>query len=405
MSSRLILLYVVILCATVATYGQWDKRFQLPTGSNTRLLHVKDNTLMLWTLGSSILRRSTDGGRTFTEVERFAEQWAMGIHNGKLFFVAEKGPLDPPTLYVSSDDGATFSSVGALPLSPNSPYIGSVFSRNGRLYVVSTTKDILHSTDEGATWTKYATPDSMGVNASFDIAGDKWAIATNVGAYLSMDAGTTWEKLPKGANNFGFASLKFVKGKLYGATYVEVAAWNGKAWEAAKLPIDKPGYYAGARDMQTDGNNLYVVAEGMTPGTGVYVLNGDRFDSVGSASFPAMHMSIAMLAVGSEEVYVAYHLRTTGEGNVYAHPKPEVSTSVNDVDQSVWSTPWPNPTSGMVTLPNVRDGRLTVYASHGEAVNVQAVDQGNHTIIDLSAHAAGIYVIRTAGRTYMVVKQ
>jgi len=59
----------------------------------------------------------------------------------------------------------------------------------------------------------------------------------------------------------------------------------------------------------------------------------------------------------------------------------------------------------MVTLPNVRDGRLTVYASHGEKVNVQAVDQGKHTIIDLSAHAAGIYVIRTADRTYMVAKQ
>lgn len=401
-----ILLAVVGLLSTTGVSAQWEKRAELPTGSNTRIHYVKQNTLMMWTMGQDILKRSTDGGRTFTNISAYDDLWALGFHDGKMYVVAKPKPLEKTTLYVSTDDGVSFTAVGALPLSENSPYVRSVMSRNGRLVVVSTTKDILLSSDNGANWTKYIIPDSMGVNTSFDIHGDTWALTTNVGTYLSPDNGSTWQKLPRGSNNFAFGAVLFVAGQLYGATYTEVAAWRGSSWEPMKLTIDQPGFYTGARDMQTDGKDLYIVAEGLTRGTGVFRLNGDRFDSVGMASYPPMHLFPRMLTIGDEEIYVAYHLLTGGQGNVYAHPKPGPATSVHDDNiATTTSAAWPNPTTDVVSFSSNPHERVCVVSAYGDVLDLPLHRAGPLASLDMSSLPAGVYVIRSGSRCLNVLKQ
>ena len=388
-----------------AAQGQWEKRHQLPVGSNTRLHHVKGSTLMMWTMGQDILKRSTDGGRTFTDISAYDDLWALGFHDGKMYVVAKPKPLEKTTLYVSTDDGVSFTAVGVLPLSDNSPYVRSVLSRNGRLVVVSTTKDILLSADNGVNWTKYIIPDSMGVNTSFDIHGDTWALTTNVGAYLSLDNGSTWQKLPKGSNNFGFGAVLFVAGQLYGATYTEVSAWRGSSWEPMKLTIDKPGYYTSARDMQTDGKDLYIVAEGLTSGTGVFRLNGDRFDSVGLASYPPMPLFPRMMTIGDAEIYVAYHLLVGGQGNVYAHPKPGPTTTVHEDVLAADNLAWPNPTSGAITCRVDPRSHVVVISALGEEIHATTHYTVDAVTIEMGSLPAGVYMIRAGTRSYSVVKE
>ncbi|HUY92990.1 MAG TPA: choice-of-anchor L domain-containing protein [Pirellulales bacterium] len=166
------------------------------------------------------LLRSTDGGQTWTQID------PGGFFNGKnLTGVAERGQTIVATdngflggnggLYVSSDGGATFTTVSGTPNSglPDGRVTDLVAdpNDNNRLYagVLGSSGGIFTSTDRGQTWNNI-TPSGLTLNSFPFNDNIRIAVSATAGSpvyfgyvnnghlanlYRSGDFGTTWQAL------------------------------------------------------------------------------------------------------------------------------------------------------------------------------------------------------------------
>lgn len=107
------------------------------------------------------------------------------------------GLTDTGELFASSDDGVTWSVVGAVPI-PDATAIAAG-ETSAELYLASKSGSVFRSTDSGVTWTAVGT-----VHAS-DIV--DMAIRTNGDLYLLSKAGTLWLSQDDGVTFDAIAAL------------------------------------------------------------------------------------------------------------------------------------------------------------------------------------------------------
>lgn len=162
----------------------------------------------------------------------------FATHHGKTFAAAgmtgsELG-IPGGGLFVTSDDGATWTRVTNLPAPDPSTtqtehHVMSVASDGSRLYAASdAVRGIIVSDDDGATWSTVPAPGGM--NASgfrlrlFSIDGKLWAGRPKGGAYVSADKGATWITIAQDTGNDAEGTTSFASagGKMFWGTWTDI---------------------------------------------------------------------------------------------------------------------------------------------------------------------------------------
>ena len=169
----------------------------------------------LWLTGATPndVYRSSDDGATWTSV---GITGPVGQTNIQDIAVAPNGDLwlagnSPDDVYRSSDDGATWTSDGITGPAGQATITGIAVAPNRDLWLAGTTPDdVYRSSDDGATWTSVGITGPAGQTSIQSIAvapnGDLWlAGATPDDVYRSSDDGATWTSVgitgPAGQTN------------------------------------------------------------------------------------------------------------------------------------------------------------------------------------------------------------
>ncbi|OQY79859.1 MAG: hypothetical protein B6D45_00230, partial [Ignavibacteriales bacterium UTCHB3] len=125
----------------------------IPNGANFPIDDVWASgdglTIVLATLSSNI-RKSTDGGSTWSEIN-ISGSWIMKLcFNGSILFAG--GPPIGMTsqLYFSTDFGSSWSFIG-YNLPPETPVL-DIDYKNGAWYITGDSSKVFKSTDNGASW-------------------------------------------------------------------------------------------------------------------------------------------------------------------------------------------------------------------------------------------------------------
>ncbi len=98
-------------------------------------------------------------------------------------------------VYRSTDEGATFSRVGAVPRLPKCLQASPTFATDHRIYAC-TSGGVYVSTDLGTTWTPTASLAVNGLAISVRTGvSETWLAATSSGLYRSTNQGTSWTRV------------------------------------------------------------------------------------------------------------------------------------------------------------------------------------------------------------------
>jgi photosystem II stability/assembly factor-like uncharacterized protein len=178
-------------------------RFEGFAGNDAMNL-VRARTPTLWTAGHDVLAKSSDGGKTWTDV-RPSGLPSLDVHgfavdpgSGRLFAaVAGRG------LYRSSDGGSSFQlasgrvggAVMALAVAPG-----------GRLLAADMEQGLLETRDGGKSWRRLLGAQLAGL--AVDPQEPRRILATGPGVLLSVDGGRSWRqvlKLEQGAGPVAWA--------------------------------------------------------------------------------------------------------------------------------------------------------------------------------------------------------
>ncbi len=156
-------------------------------------------------IGDSAIRKSTDGGNTWTEKGYNADVFKMEFielgPNGNIYCNMSRGQSDPPGsvgLFSSTDDGETWN----LLVNDQDYMIMNLYFRNGKMYAASG-QGLIISSNGGTSWVTrdFGFPTNLVGNLGFTNSGSILAQDIIKNWFMrSRDDGITWDTL-----NFGKA--------------------------------------------------------------------------------------------------------------------------------------------------------------------------------------------------------
>lgn len=219
--------------------SSWSIVNNTTTNSLTRIFFL--NSSLGFIGGDSILKKTTDGGETWTTINFPGVSNDIKFWNNQLIIPSILGDI-----YASSDEGNTWQSIASP--NPTTTYHSAIVQNNNSLLVAGVGR--LYNTINGATWTVPLDGIYRSRLNSISFADANRGVVVGDGNYSSVvyrtdNGGNTWirEQLQLGQNNkFQYAHLNSVgRGLLIGeqATPVWITTNYGDTWSPG--PSNIPG--------------------------------------------------------------------------------------------------------------------------------------------------------------------
>ncbi len=170
-----------------------------PTNGAWQLLPDPRDVRKLWLVGECSTRPavSDDGGETFSEVSNFPDNVCQPImlmdSSGQRMYIVQWGAF-----YRSDNGGDSWRSLGGVSgifrsaaLDPSDPNV---------VYLGSTHRGVLKTTNGGQTWSQLASLPAASINdIAINPANTQTVYAaTDSGAFVSFDSGETWSRIQTG---------------------------------------------------------------------------------------------------------------------------------------------------------------------------------------------------------------
>lgn len=346
---------------------------------------------------------STDYGATWSEHPASISAPNFLFWSGDALFVKE---ATESALKVSTDQGATFT-VRNADYQPS--YVSGHILRASidswftikQTSVMPPEFDLFRSTDQGATWNSVG-PVSIAANPNFflyDVANNGYIVSTSVvGASYSTDAGLTWNagSFPTSltvshknslfkADNGDFILLEWAMKALYKSTD------NGVTW--AQVSTNIPSNVDGCGFYQND--LICTCADGST-----------YKSTDGGTTFNQLTAPGQILAPGSYPMtWSEDNLFVAGLNKVYRYGTLSAA-SVGEADGGpARIVVFPNPSNGRFMLANVpARSHVRILDITGKVVH-EAGAQGGDVLIDAGHLNNGAYVVRVENQGHVTNKR
>ncbi len=407
---RLLMLATCIL-TTVTASAQWDV-FLSSTMKNTAKLHSTGNVLFHY---DDVLRRSVDGGATWTTIEAVPHTITAMANVGFATVAAIMDDAMKSTRIITSTDaGLTWTETGTITFT-NIGFVHELVFDGSVIYAVSNRDEVFISLDLGGQWIRFAYV-SGGASSALDgtlHSSGMWVLSTS-GLYYTANVGITWTK--QGANEALPAApqqIEVVNDDLFLLTLSGVHRWNTttQKWEdmSETLP-DFATLKARLRDIRGDGSTIYAVGQ-LFDGSSFVVTSTDRGTTWTTYGEPLPNSSgVTRRAMAlTSEYLVVFHNgvgAAAAANGYYRMTRP--TTSVDSAEPIREGTQvFPQPASDIVTVrmseSNSGHDKFTVYDVHGRMVRTVTAAGGEvrFSVADLPA---GIYTVSSmAARQTAVV--
>lgn len=367
------------------------------------LAYTDDGCLLVGTWGGAIYKSNPDGTE-FTQINEGMNTgfiWALLVHNGYYYAGTEQG--------VFRYDGSSWTLVGLDGMD-----VRSLVAVDDKIYAGVWLGGVYVSSDDGNTWTSvnsdmlsWAAVHDITANVTVDFNVELFVATLGNGVCFSPDGGESWTKLNL-EYNFVWSIASTSTGTLFAGTYGDglyTSDDNGQSW--TKVAGVSAQYIY---DITVDAeDNVYI----STLLGGIYTSNdgGSSFNNAGMGGFGTS----SVLAIGSSEsnsVYVG-----TSDGSIYRKTTGDGITSVGNeedipkefrLDQN-----YPNPFNPSTTIqfavPKAGEYKVVVYNILGEQVaellNTQ-LQPGVHKVEFGGAQlASGIYIYQLIGNEVNFTKK
>lgn len=172
----------------------WAMVYDTTTGYFMDVVYThRDTAYMSWVYGSYDdyeLRRSYDGGLTWSKIDDFGEQFTMGFYNGKTGYINAAIPANStPKIYRTINCGNTWTAVGTF-TGATGHLLFFNYTRGVRTDLGN---NLLYTTDAGVTWNnsisgefyQFSKPTSDGILFCTD---------DQNGIFKTTDFGVTWSQ-------------------------------------------------------------------------------------------------------------------------------------------------------------------------------------------------------------------
>jgi photosystem II stability/assembly factor-like uncharacterized protein len=310
-------------------------------------LCMSDNASIIYTT-TSILRKSTDGGQTFSQVNipfehnASREKIVICSSDGSIFLTTgfEDPNRNTDRLFVGTDGGNTVTPVIIYNMSyipPNSDYVTSIaMSSNGSImYATYFVSGCFISTDTGVTWTQIIIPDyTSGIKSYITCSSDGskvLIIQEGIKVHISTNAGVIWttSSFPVGtasyisANgiNMAFTALK-VSGQDAG---IYTSSNSGNTWTLNTIPNTTS--LTSLNGVSFNNNNELIT---FTGNSGIFKYANPSAPApgptLGSASISSTSFRVSWTPVSGATSYT-YMLSTNGGAAVAVTPSSTTSST------------------------------------------------------------------------------
>jgi photosystem II stability/assembly factor-like uncharacterized protein len=223
---------------------------------------------------------------------------------------------DPYNICLSDNNGASWNPVnnGLMRLNTAS------FGKTGNAFFAQTSKGVYNSFDEGTTWQLYNPVSPLQFSAFLADGNTTWAGGNSI--FRSQDDGLTWQKLFTIGETVNVTSMAALNGKVYAGTNglgIFVSPDQGETWTTANNGLDN----LTINDMEVQGTDIFA-----TTSMGIY-----RSPDNGATWVPKNGtMSVwQYYAIGADDVY----LYTNGVAGFWTYDDAWISRSADKGDSWV----------------------------------------------------------------------
>ncbi len=367
------------------------------------LTYTDDGCILVGTIGGAIYKSNPDGTEfiQINEGMNVGFVWALLVHNGYYYAGTEQG--------VFRYDGSSWTLVGLDGMD-----VRSLVVVDRKIYAGVWLGGVYVSSDDGNTWSSinsdmlsWAAVHDITANVTVDFNVELFVATLGNGVCFSPDGGESWTKLNL-EYNFVWSIASTSTGTLFAGTYGDglyTSDDNGQNWTKV-VGVNAQYIY----DITVDAeDNVYI----STLLGGIYTSNngGSSFSNAGMGGFGTS----SVLAFGTSEsssVYVG-----TSDGSIYRKITGDGVTSVGNeedipkefrLDQN-----YPNPFNPSTTIqfavPKAGEYKVVVYNILGQQVaellntqlqpGVHKVEFGGNNL------ASGIYIYQLIGNEVNFTKK
>ncbi len=363
------------------------------------LVYEPNGSLLAGTTNGGVYRQTASKSAVWTNLhltDTAGSIWSVvPMDKNRIYVAAEKG------LYISMDDGSTWALSGLTKKDVRSV----VADQNNNLFASTWGNGILHSTNDGETWTEINAGLDSNLSVNSLVAsrnGDIYAATFGGGVYKLNADGLSWTKL---SLNYPFvwSLYESPSGLLYAATYgngVFISVNSGGTWTNISNGLKNLYIYSITSDV-----NSSVIATSLSGG--VYKL------PKGSNTWQALGLSGSGVSALAAQPATENLVAATKDGSIIVNNNVlGITPEVKHYDFAL-SQNYPNPfnptTRINFSLPAAQQVRLAVYNILGQEVRILINNQlqaGAYTF-DFKGEglASGVYIYRLeAGKLSMTKK-
>ncbi|MBK9147483.1 MAG: T9SS type A sorting domain-containing protein [Flavobacteriales bacterium] len=388
---------LIALSFTATVAAQWSQVnngiSNLANGAYT--LGTSDSHVFAKTLTE--LYRSADNGDNWVEIDPpVADNTTEcgAFFNGR-YYAGMNASTD--CIYWTNDNGDTWNTVVGA---PTTTVVRGFVANGTHLFAYTSTGGIFRSPLPGDAWTTVNTGlANTNVIGMLLVGNDLYASTIGGGVFISTDGGSSWS-----ASNTGIAmsdlngeNLWVMGGALFytaqgGGKYTSTD--GGASWSTwAGLPH----FGLGLLEVKRFGNNLYMetrhFAGGLRDSLYLSADEGASWTNI-TGNLNAADLNGSGILENDGCVLVGYNLSSPGQG-IYRRC---IGTGVQELSVQAVNV-FPNPGEGLitVTVPQHAVGAPFYLADIAGAEILRGTISGAQVGLDLSALAAGTYVLRVEG--------
>ena len=406
---RLLLIILMVLTGLVS--AQWSKISDIDVGPNGKMAAING---VVYVYGDDVLR-STDNGDTWVEINsEFSDDlYYLHVHNNKLFAI-----IGINNVYVSEDNGLTWTQKGGVTLTGGNGAILSLYSDGDILYALSNRESIFKSTNEGADWEEIlinADGITNPIPVDLAVAGDLMVAAiVTTGIVMSTDGGSTWNvKNPSVA----LSQVAKFNNEIYGSGLGLFKLDSSNEWLDwnAGIPV-VGGFSYTVKSVTVVENKMYAAVNSLFNG---YIYNSDVNGENWAETTTGLpdyitNTSLQFITYSDGELFTyMYGIESfapgfTGIYKTQIGASTSLETNLSGLPQKYsLEQNYPNPfnpaTKIRFNLPMKSDIKLTVFDMLGRVVEVIASGeyQAGYHEVDFSGEqlSSGLYIYNLSGKS------